>query len=716
MSRPFALALPAFLFLGALATGCSDQDQPGGGDLNPRVLYAFDSCDDLLGYTKGEAKALIEKYGNLDGYDYGGGWFGDPVSGGESTGGLTGSGSDGAGDSGGDGESPPQDGGNGEGEGPGDDYSGTNVQEAGVDEPDIVKTDGERILAFARGKLHFVDASGASPTLRSSLEIGADLYDVQLFMHEDRALLLVRSWPYYYGDWEGAPQPSGVDLQQYFGPDYYNSITRLIEVDISNPDAMKVVSNLHITGELVSARMVEGVARVVVRSQPNGLKFKDPYEFFDYAAYEQGGAGEALYNHLWQIALSQSKVHNTAVIDGSTIENWLPRYVREDLSQGQAEVSSGVLLACDDVMHPGVYSGLSTLGVLTVDLDGHLNPTGGVGVFSAGETVYASKQNLYVATTPWNPADSDPEASAEEQGRTTYIHKFDIQDRTRAAYVASGSVRGWLLSQWAMSEYEGDLRVASTDILGWDNATSESFVSVLRQESDELQQIGQVGGLGKTEQIQGVRFIGDKGYVVTFRQTDPLYTVDVSDPTQPVVAGELKIPGFSAYLHPVGEDLILGVGRDGTEEGQLLGIQLSLFDVSDDAAPKQLHKTSIGSEWGWSEALFDHKAFLWWGKTGLAMLPLEWSSYDDNLGYTWEQGAFGFRVDEADGISLVGEVQHPEPIVDECWDEYYGCYYSPMLRRSIVIGEQVFTLSDVGLKASALADLSDAHWIEFPQN
>ncbi|WAS96071.1 beta-propeller domain-containing protein [Nannocystis punicea] len=711
MSRPIALALPAFLLLGALASGCSDREEPGG-DLDPRVLYGFGGCDDLLSYTKGEAKSLIDQYGNLYGYDYSnGGWFGEGDGAGLSG---SGSGTDG-GDSAGEGGEPPQDD-NGDGGVEGEDYSGTNVQEAGVDEPDVVKTDGERILAFARGQLHFVDVSGASPTLRGSLALGADLWDAQIFMHEDRALLLVRTWPYYYGDYEGAPQQQGVDLQQYFGPDYYSGVTRLIEVDISNPEAMKIVSNLHIAGDLVSARMVDGVARVVVRSQPNGLKLKEPYEFFDYQAFELGGGTDALYQHMWQVALAQSKVFNKAVIDASTIDNWLPRYVREDLSNGQAAISTGVLLDCDDVMHPGVYSGLSTLGVLTVDLEGHLTPTGGVGVFSEGETVYASKQNLYVATTPWNPADWDPEASAEDQGRTTYIHKFDIQDRSRANYVASGSVRGWLLSQWAMSEFQGDLRVASTDSLGWDQATSESFVSVLRQEGDELQQIGQVGGLGKTEQIQGVRFIGDKGYVVTFRQTDPLYTVDVSDPAKPVVAGELKIPGFSAYLHPVGEDLLLGVGRDGTEEGQLLGIQLSLFDVSDDAVPKQLHKTSIGSDWGWSEALFDHKAFLWWGKTGLAMLPLEWGSYDDNLGYTWEQGAFGFRVDKEDGIALVGEVQHPEPVVDECWDEYYGCNYSPMLRRSIVIGEQVFTLSDVGLKASALADLSDAHWVEFPQN
>jgi hypothetical protein len=723
MSRPITFALPAFLLLGALASGCSDdkdKEAPGAA-LDPRVLYGFDGCDDLLAYTKEQAKGLIDEYGNLEGYDYYDGGIGwdDGV-------GVTGEAGT-SGDSAGDGfdpglpapGDPNDDGGGVEGE----DYSGTNVQEAGVDEPDIVKTDGERIVALARGTLHFIDASGASPTLRGSLPLGYDLYDAQLFMHEDRVLLLARTsyYNYDYGDdygdtgWDtggGSPgeRPQSLDLQPWLG-NYWGSVVRLIEVDISDPDSLRIVSNLHITGDLVSARMVEGVARVVVRSSPSGITLKAPWDFFDYEAFEQGGASNELYAHLWQIALTQAKAHNKAQIDATTVENWLPRYVREDLSGGEAEVSSGVLLACDDVMHPGVYSGLSTLGVLTVDLDGHLEPTGGVGVFSSGETVYSSKENLYVATTPWRPSNWSEESQAE--GKTTYIHKFDIKDRSRANYVASGEVRGWLLNQWAMSEFAGDLRVASTDQLGWDQSTSESFVSVLRQEGDELKQIGQVGGLGKTEQIFGVRFIGDKGYVVTFRQIDPLYTVDLSDPANPVLAGELKIPGYSAYLHPIGEDLLLGVGRDGTQEGQVFGIQLSIFDVSDDAAPKQLHKATVGSDWGWSEALFDHKAFLWWGKTELAMLPVEWSSWDDNLGYSWGQSAFGFRVNKEDGIELIGEVQHPQPDYEECWDY---CYYGSMLRRSFVIGEHVLTLSDLGLKASALADLSDVHWVEFPQN
>jgi uncharacterized secreted protein with C-terminal beta-propeller domain len=294
-------------------------------------------------------------------------------------------------------------------------------------------------------------------------------------------------------------------------------------------------------------------------------------------------------------------------------------------------------------------------------------------------------------------------------GLTTYVHKFSLASEEKAQYIASGEVRGRVRSQWSLSEWEGDLRLATTDQTSWDSATSENFVSVLRQTGDELLEIGQVGGLGKGEEIQGVRFIAGVGYVVTFRQTDPLYTIDLHDPTKPVAIGELKIPGYSAYLHPVGEDLLLGVGFDGTEEGTLLGLQLSLFDVSDLKAPKRIHTAALGEAFGWSEAIFDHKAFLYWGKSKLALLPIESYSWDEvNMVDNSFSGALGYTVDAQAGILPVGEITHavaqPNP------DEYY---WTPPIRRSMVIEDRVLTLSDNGLKASNLGDLSEAAWIEF---
>ena len=162
------------------------------------------------------------------------------------------------------------------------------------------------------------------------------------------------------------------------------------------------------------------------------------------------------------------------------------------------------------------------------------------------------------------------------------------------------------------------LRAATTSTAGNE---SQSYVTVLATQGGRLEKAGQVGGLGRGERIYAVRFIGDRGYVVTFRQTDPLYTLDLADPAHPRVTGELKILGYSAYLHPVGEHELLGVGQDATPEGVQLGTQVSLFDVSDPAAPRLLHRAGLGGSTS-SDVEFDHHAFLWWAPKRLAVVPV----------------------------------------------------------------------------------------------
>ena len=179
---------------------------------------------------------------------------------------------------------------------------------------------------------------------------------------------------------------------------------------------------------------------------------------------------------------------------------------------------------------------------------------------SGGDTVYASQDNLYVATQQWVEWESLDEnrARGEASSMKTYIHKFDISDPDRTGYLASGEVEGFLLSQFSMSEYEGNLRVASTNVPTWwwwgnTPGVREPCRRAIAETANELEIVGSVGGFGEGEQIFAVRFQGDVGYVVTFRQTDPLYTVDLSDPTSPAVVGELKILGYSSYLHPLGD-------------------------------------------------------------------------------------------------------------------------------------------------------------------
>ena len=181
-------------------------------------------------------------------------------------------------------------------------------------------------------------------------------------------------------------------------------------------------------------------------------------------------------------------------------------------------------------------------------------------------------------------------------------------------------VHGTLLNQFSLSEDKGVLRAASTVGFG---PEAESKVTTLARDGGHLVRRGQVGGLGRGERIYAVRFMGDAGYVVTFRETDPLYTLDLTDPGNPRVRGELKIPGYSAYLHPVGDDLLLGIGQEATQDGRVQGLQLSLFDVADLAHPVRLQKAQIGARFSQSEAEWDHHAFLWWPATSLAVLPID---------------------------------------------------------------------------------------------
>jgi uncharacterized secreted protein with C-terminal beta-propeller domain len=331
------------------------------------------------------------------------------------------------------------------------------------------------------------------------------------------------------------------------------------------------------------------------------------------------------------------------------------------------------------------------LTVLTVNLAKGLEPVDSVGVMTDARIVYASPDNLYVATERW-AARPLPETPTEPQPSvTTAVHRFDISDPTRTHYRGSGQVSGYLLNQWSLSEYGSVLRVVSTDAPAWfgSSDSTESSLTTLRLGDGALDQIGRVGNLGKGQRVYAVRFVGPTAYVVTFKQVDPLYTVDLADPARPRVLGELELPGYSAYLHPVGGDLLLGIGQDVTEQGRLAGTQLSLFDASDLRHPTRLAHATLGQ--GWSESESDPHAFLFWPRTGLVVVP-------------FDQRAVGYRVGRARGIELVGWITHP-----------MGAAAGAAIRRSVVVGDSVFTVSDAGVASSSLATLAAQGWAPFPQ-
>ena len=483
-----------------------------------------------------------------------------------------------------------------------------------------------------------------------------------------------------------------------------------------------------VDGRIVDARSIDGLARLVLASPAGGgLEFPQPTE------YER-------------LTMKAAIAANQEIVDEAPIEAWLPRWT----PAGGTETA---LLDCSEVYHPKEWAGPQILSVLTVGDD--LATLNGVGVVTSGETVYASSTGLYVATQKVAQPELDddggliwPEGDAASE--TTALHRFDISTKGAAVYQGSGEVPGHLINQYAMSEANGDLRVATTvgfggrgvpmpmpvedcpecavsepaiapgepapaEVPGDDDRSTgvRSMLSVLRLKGDALEQIGRLDGLGPNEQIQSVRFVGARAYVVTFRQTDPLYVIDVADPTKPTLLGELKEPGFSSYLHPVGTDRMLGVGSSGTEDGQITGAKVTLYDTSDPTKPRAV--TTVPITGGYSSAGGDAHAFNWDPARKLAFVPLSMSSDTEMV-----EGVAVYRVD-GDAVTWVGFLSHrdhqgaPGPVIDcggptvECMP--YPYRQSPVVDRVVIIGDSIYAASLAGVSRHAVDTLAETAWV-----
>jgi hypothetical protein len=252
-------------------------------------------------------------------------------------------------------------------------------------------------------------------------------------------------------------------------------------------------------------------------------------------------------------------------------------------------------------------SGTGTISVLTFPADDPADFRA-TAVTASGDLVYSSAHRLYVATTA---------------NRSTTVHAFAV-DGDRTTYVASGSVGGTVKDRWSFDEYDGHLRVAAAVGDSW--KPEENAVVVLDEHGDRLEETGRVDGLGRDEQIRSVRWLGNLAVVVTFRQTDPLYTLDLSDPARPRRTGTLHLPGFSSYLHPVGDDRLLGLGHDATAGGTDLGAQAATFDLSDPADVRRIDTLSLG-ERSDVAAGFDPRSFTFLPAQHTVVTPVsDWNS------------------------------------------------------------------------------------------
>jgi hypothetical protein len=471
----------------------------------------------------------------------------------------------------------------------------------------------------------------------------------------------------------GAPSVAPRDRRMPIMPrPFEQPRTRIAELDLTDPAAPRLVRTLDLDGRLVGARLAGGVVRLAVASTPSRLPFVRP----DLKASD-GRVDDA--------ALEKAVRANQRVVRTAGVEAWLPRYT---LTPADGRPSTGQLLGCEHVGVPADFSGLGTLAMLNLDLrSGGVDRWQGAGVVADGATLYSSGDRTYVTTQPWGQWRRQPwpgrgplslrPGPAQPQDRTV-VHAFaTAADGVR--YLGSGSVDGTLLGQYALDEHDGRLRVATTrrptrverppvvrpsrevapdgsgdTPTGSDAAVAtvtSSTVTVLQLRGDRLEQVGRVDGLGPDETIHGVRFAGPLAYVVTFRQTDPLFVVDLADPTRPRVAGQLKVLGYSAYLHPLGDGLLLGVGQDATEQGERTGLLLSLFDVSDAAAPRLLDKVSLPGAWPQTE--WNAHAFTY--ADGLTLVPVE--ATDAAIG-----GTDGGTGGGTDGGTAGGDARAMKPV------------------------------------------------------
>ncbi len=619
------------------------------------------------------------------------------------------------------------------------DYTTTNVQETGVDELDLVKTDGDYLYVAQDRGLQIVKSWPAADTeLVAQLDLEG--WAQGLFLVGDK-LVVFSNVNDALTDVDGLPD------KWFYG-------TRMSIVDVSDRAHPTIERSIDVAGYVADARLVDGKVYFVANQWmdvPSGtweLASRTDIGLPDYPAWDAPEAD-------WNAALATARTVLRPYVHESLASLDLGAYLPQWRTDADQPFTS--MYACSDIYVPAQETPLAMLAV--GQLDPATGDLGSTGVMSQGWTVYASTRNLYVAQTSqwwWGWGGYDK----------SHIHKFALGGDA-PTYLASGEVDGWLYDQFAMSEYNGDLRVVTTDLISWGpvmadggGSTTDGGVApavdptiasrvdaadaaedtdvppppannvfVLRDDTKgSLDVIGHVGGIAPNERVYAVRMLGDKGYVVTFRQTDPLFTLDLSDPTQPAVVGALLMPGYSAYLHPIDEDHLLAVGMSGLESGELTGLAINLFDVSDLAHPVLLDQHEIspgsgGSTWSYSEALWDHHAFTY-GRDTLT-IPAFTQSWDEGT-QTWSgfSGAIAFHVSLTDGITENGRVDH-QVLVDDSiclydwwwgrdvgasdvgsycdWD--YGYWYA-QVRRSVYVEDKLYTLSNYGVLVNELNDPS----------
>lgn len=561
------------------------------------------------------------------------------------------------------------------------DFTTTNVQEAGVDEMDIVKTNGRHIF-YLNGEELLV--------LKSWPAENSAIVSRMLLEGSPQGLLL-------YGN--TLVELSMVWSSEEEDPGFSSYHLKLSLFDVSDPARLLLIRSIDIKSWLVGARLINSDLYLVLSGNGDvpsavwDLIWRDDIGLPDIPWDAPDEEREAAAEEARLILVPLVR----AIVSELHPEDILP--LQREHIPGIGASDPRLLLSCDQVYETTEASSVDLLSVMHLDLDHPLDEIDGNGIFASGWTVYASSRNIYVGQSSWWWWQGWGEVN-----RNSDIHVFDISGDSGDAvrYSSSGEVPGWIQNQFSFSEYDGYLRVATTmeDWL-WGSPNNDngldrgSVISVLKDFGQgQLTTVGRLSGIAPGEQIYASRMMGERAFLVTFEQVDPLFTIDLSDPENPSIAGELKIPGFSSYLHPVDATHLLAVGMAGDEMGNISGLAVNLFDVGDFSHPVLLHTFEVENDvrtWSWSETFSDHHAFTFHRN----ILSMPAYLYGDTGFFS---GLLVLRLDLESGFENLGWIDHGEfPSGRDYWYPDFA-----LMRRSIYIEDFLFSLSDRGVKVNDL--------------
>ncbi|KYK30672.1 MAG: hypothetical protein AYK22_08535 [Thermoplasmatales archaeon SG8-52-3] len=568
--------------------------------------------------------------------------------------------------------------GNEAGDGGSDDYSTTNIQVEGVDEPDTVKTDGTYLYVLANQTIYIIEAYPANEAnILSKISFKDEAYINNFFINNDYLIVFggSYSYPILYEKVNEVTEEDGEVIVEDRPWDVSTSIIKIY--DISNKNNPVVKKEIEIDGSYFDARMIGDYVYVI----------STEYTYYIYRVENGNGV----------LSVPKMKIDDN--------ETKIPY---------------------DDIYYVDVPELVDTMThVIAVNLD-TMEVDEKSFLIGVSQTMYVSLKNIYLVYTKYDYF-ARPLVDGEFQSNeeTTMIHKISIENG-EINYLTKGEVPGHVLNQFSMDEHNDYFRIATTIGYSWDQYNpSKNNVYIL---DENLQRVSEIENIAPGEQIYSARFLGDKAYIVTFKNIDPFFTIDLSDANNPKVLGYLKIPGFSTYLHPFDENHIIGIGKDAVASDNpsfawYQGLKLALFDVSDFDNPQEIDNVIIGDRGTDSSALYDHKAFLFDKEKEILVIPVSLyeisqeikDQYDEEPPNTYGeftyQGAYVYNLN-LNGFEYKDRITHMSEEEKEKSDYWWYWYYSSSyITRSLYIGNVLYTISDKMVKMNTLDDLSEINSI-----